>query len=342
MRQGKGQLGVRMRLKVGVALATVFIALSASGTAAQAAELDKPRAPAAGWMTPEFRALVDAAGTRGVPVDEHSVLDVCPGVVAFHEGGVGTGTCLVYPYGCTANFIYYPGTGSAPAVADGKHYLGTAGHCSDKVGESVYGAISTPGVGTSIAKIGTVAQRIDDYDGSRVYDFEAIRIEPGFQIYPESPVGGPTGIYDGCAAGTPLKYYGHGYVAAVAQGKPEGGVSSHWYDDGYGWFGVGAMGDSGSGVLTADGLAAGNFTAIILVDPSLSYLTGELVGSRMTWILSYLGGGYSLVNADYSLSNDTTTSCGTTTDGGGGGGGGGQGGGKGGGGKGGGKNGTKA
>ena len=299
-----------MRARVGIVVLVFAVVLALGGaTTASAATFEKPRKAPPTWFTPQFKALVDASGRLGVPVDDHSVLDVCPGAVAFHEGGVGTGTCLVYPYGCTANFIYYSGSGgTAPAVSNGNHYLGSAGHCSDKVGEPVYGAISTPGVGPAIARIGTIAKRIDDYDGSRVYDFEAIKIEPGFEIYPASPVGGPNGIYDGCDVGTPLKYYGHGYEIAVAQGKPEGGVSTHWFDDGYGWAGPAFGGDSGSGVLTADGRAAGNLTAIIILSPP--YLPGEIVGSRMTWILGYLGA--SLVNADFTLARDTTSACGTS------------------------------
>lgn len=299
-------------MRARLVLATVLIGLVAGAPPASADPRFQPqRADAPGWMTPEFRALVDAAGTTGVPMDEHSLLDVCPGAVVFHEGGVGSGTCLVYPYGCTGNFLYQAGSGPAPQVSNGKQYLGSAGHCSDRTGQTVYAAISTPGIGPAIAKIGVVKRRIDSYDASRVYDFEAIRIDPGFKLYPESPVGGPMGIYDGCEVGTPLKYYGHGYAAAVAQGKPEGGISTHWYDDGYGWEGPALPGDSGAGVLTADGLAAGNLTAINIFDPTFSYLPTEIVGSRMTWILRYTA--FSLINADFSLSRDTNSSCGRTS-----------------------------
>jgi hypothetical protein len=281
--------------------------LLALATTASAASFDKPVNPAPSWFTQDFKQKVDAAGHEGVPLDGPTALDVCPGVVAFHEGGVGTGTCLVYPFGCTANFIYQSGSGTSPAVSNGNQYLGTAGHCTEKVGEPVYGAISTPGVGPSIARIGTVSKRIEDYDGSQVFDFTSIKIDPGYQLYPASPVGGPQGVYDGCQVGTPLKYYGHGYEIAVAQGKPEGGVSTHWYDDGYGWEGPAFGGDSGSGVLTADGKAAGNLDAIIILSPP--YLPGEIVGSRMTWILSW--SGLSLVNADFTTSRDTDSACGT-------------------------------
>lgn len=322
-----------MRVRWILSVLIVTVAMSVGTGTASGAEVDFPKKAPPTWFTDDFRERVDAAGLRGFPLDDHSVLDVCPGAVV-HEGGVGTGTCLVAPAGCTANFVYYNGSNAtAPATADGNVYLGSAGHCSDKVGEPVYAAISTPGVGPSIARIGTISKRVVDYpDSGDVHDFEAIQIDRGYRVYPESPVGGPQGIYDGCAPGQPLKYYGHGYDVAVAQGKPEAGVARTWYDDGYGWLGPAFGGDSGSGVVNAaTNQAAGNLTAIaILYFPA--FVPGETIGSRVTWILSYLGAGYSLVNADYSLSRDTTSSCGdATSDGGSGGKGGGNGGGKGGG-----------
>jgi hypothetical protein len=299
-----------MRTRALIAAGFAALLLLTTGAIASAASFDNPVKPAPSWFTDDFKQKVDAAGHDGVPLDGPTALDVCPGAV-FHEGGVGTGTCLVYPYGCTANFVYSSGTGTAPAVADGSLYLGSAGHCSDKVGEPVYGAISTPGVGPSIAKIGTVSKRVEDYpDSGNVHDFESIKIDAGYNVYPDSPVGGPQGIYDGCDVGTPLKYYGHGYEIAVAQGKPEGGVATHWYDDGYGWAGPAFGGDSGSGVLNAStDQAVGDLTATALVYPP--FVPGETIGSRITWILSYTG--LSLVNADGTLARDTTSPCGTAT-----------------------------
>jgi hypothetical protein len=296
-------------MRTRILIATAAAVLTMTGTAS-AAVVDHPSEPAPAWFTEDFRQRVDAAGLQGVPLEEPGALDVCPGVV-IHEGGVGTGTCLVYPFGCTANFVYHSGSGpQAPAVADGSLYLGTAGHCVERTGEPVYGAVSTPGVGTSIQRIGTVSKFIEKYDDEGVVrDFAAIKIEDGLSVFPDSPVGGPQGIYDGCDVGQPLKYYGHGYEVAVAQGKPGGGAAAHWYDDGYGYFGTAFGGDSGSGVLHVDNRAAGNLDAVIIFDPSLAFAPGEVVGSRVTWILSFLGASYSLVNQDRTLSRDTTTTC---------------------------------
>ena len=290
-----------------------IVAASAAG-----ATVTHPRNPAPAWFTSSFKHRVDAAGHTGVPVDGPSVLDVCPGVV-LHQNGVGTGTCLVYPYGCTANFVYYNGGGAtAPAVSDGRHlYLGSAGHCSDKAGQPVYGAISTPGVGPSIARIGTVSKRVEKYgDDGSVLDVESIQIDKGYHVYPDSPVGGPRGIYDGCQVGTPVKYWGHGYGVEMGQGKPEGGASAHWYNNGYGWFGPAFPGDSGSGVVTANNQAAGDLDAIVELYVPPVYVPGEIIGTRMTSILSWLGGSYQLVNQDHTLSRDTTTACGNPSAGG--------------------------
>jgi hypothetical protein len=286
------------------------VGLGAAATAS-AARVSHPRKPPPAWFTPSFRDRVDAAGHRGLP-EGPGLLDVCPGAV-IHQGGVGTGTCLVYPYGCTANFVYYNGgSPTAPTVADGHLYLGSAGHCSDKAGQPVYGAISTPGLGPAIARIGTVSKRVEQYgnDGS-VLDFESIQIDAGYQVYPDSPIGGPQGIYTGCQVGTPVKYWGDGYAVEMGQGKPEGGASAHWYDSGYGWFGPLLPGDSGSGVLNGiTGEAVGNLDAIVKLYVPPVYLPGEGIGTRMTSILGFLGSGYYLVNQGRSLSRATSTSCG--------------------------------
>src|SRR3954452_22651914 len=123
-----------MRLRAGLFVLVVAAVLAFGGATASATETKFPRRSAPAWLTPSFRAAVDAAGTRGVPLAGPSALDVCPGVVGFSEGGVGVGTCLVYPYGCTANFIYYTGSGAAPQTSDGNEDLGSGGHTSGSVG----------------------------------------------------------------------------------------------------------------------------------------------------------------------------------------------------------------
>jgi hypothetical protein len=133
-----------------------------------------------------------------------------------------------------------------------------------------------------------------------------IAIAPGFTVDPKLPQGGPQGIYTACGP-TAVLHYGHGYGVAVAQGKLEGGLATNWYDDGYGWTGAGAPGDSGSAVVTASGFqAAGDFTHLI-VDTG-GYLGSDLAGTRITKILA--GTGLSLVNADGTRTPAAPTSCG--------------------------------
>jgi hypothetical protein len=124
-------------------------------------------------------------------------------------------------------------------------------------------------------------------------------------VNPAVPVvGGPQGIFTGCDVQA-VKYYGHGYGVVVAQGKPEFGVATNWHDDGYGWTGFGAPGDSGSPVMVADGRAAGNFTHLI-VDIG-NYPGSDHAGMRITAALRQFN--VSLVNADGSTSRETATNC---------------------------------
>jgi hypothetical protein len=251
-------------------------------------------------MTKKFRAAVKKSGKRGKRAPKQagpSAFDVCPGIDPSSPTPattvVSAGTCEVYPYGCTANFVFKGGA---------QYYIGTAGHCVDRVGQDVYMQVNSPGIGASIANIGTVSKFVNGGVGN---DYSVIAIRAGFAVDPKIPTGGPNGIYTGCGP-TLVRHYGHGYGVAVGQGKQEGGLATNWYDDGYGWTGAGAPGDSGSAVLTADGLAAGDFTHLI-VDFG-RYPGSDLAGTRITKILA--GTGLSLVNADGSLSSATATKCG--------------------------------
>ncbi len=277
---------------------------------------DKPA-----WYTDAFHQQVLAAGADGIQLTHELIGEVCPGV---QDEGVGAGGCIVAPAGCTANFVFTTGTSFDPRGAG--NYVGTASHCVDDVGQPVTMAVNT----TTVAVVGTVAKQTAKEEPGE--DFALISIDPAiasrYGVTPAMPiVGGPQGVYTGC--GVPpesVRYYGHGYGVVVAQGKPEGGLALHWYDDAYGWEGVGAPGDSGSGAVTTTGQAAGNFTHIIISDPSLHFVPSELTGMRATKILQFAGAN--LVNADGSVyTGPTTSNCGESVTGGSSGGGGGNGGG---------------
>src|SRR3954469_9883265 len=284
----------RTALAAGAAVLALLVGAS-SATAASTLRTSHPS-----WFTTKFKKQVNKAGRKGKAkpsADGPSATDVCPGIDPNSPtpatSVVSAGTCEVYPYGCTANFIYSGGGG---------YYIGTAGHCVDKVGQDIYMQVSRPGVGASIADVGTVSKFVNGGVGN---DYAVIAIKPGFTVDPKLPQGGPKGIYTSCGP-TAVLHYGHGYGVAVAQGKLEGGLATNWYDDGYGWTGVGAPGDSGSAVETAGLQAAGDFTHLI-VDLG-AYPGSDLAGTRITKILA--GTGLSLVNADGSTTPTASTNCG--------------------------------
>jgi hypothetical protein len=287
----------RTALAAGAAVLALLVGAS-SATAASTLRTAHPS-----WFTTKYKKQVNKSSKHGKgrakpQADGPGATDVCPGIDPNSPTPattvVSAGTCEVYPYGCTANFIYSNGS---------QYYIGTAGHCVDKVGQSIYMQVNTPGVGASIANIGTVSKFVNNGVGD---DYSVIAIAPGFTVDPKLPQGGPQGIYTGCGP-TAVLHYGHGYGVAVSQGKLEGGLATNWYDDGYGWAGVGAPGDSGSAVVTASGFqAAGDFTHLI-VDIG-AYPGSDLAGTRITKILA--GTGLSLVNADGTRTGTATTSCG--------------------------------
>jgi hypothetical protein len=271
-----------------VAAALSMIAVPAAG----AASITAPERALPPWFTPTFAAQVHAAGANGVQVAEETLNTECPG---YQSPGVAAAGCIVSPAGCTANFIFTDGTSK---------YVGTASHCTDSVGQPVVMQVDT----TTLAEVGTVAKRTSQQEPGE--DFALIKIYPEvaskWGVDPKVPVvGGPNGIYTGCGP-VGVSHYGHGYGVAVAQGKPETGLATNWNNDGYGWTGFGAPGDSGSPVvLTGTGEAAGNFTHLIV---NLGEYPGsDLAGTRITKILQFAG--VSLVNADGSTTGAASTSC---------------------------------
>ncbi len=143
-------------------------------------------------------APVGTPYTCAVPVHPGAVLDVDGS-----EGGAGGG--------CTANFVF--------AGADGRHYLGTAGHCtlaesnvSGDVGEFAYppntGALVRDGSGREIGRIAYAIQQDP-------YDFALIRLRPDIDFGTALPHWGPTNgrINTVTAPGvTVLRWVGHGLV----------------------------------------------------------------------------------------------------------------------------------
>jgi hypothetical protein len=276
---------------------TLLSALVLTLLLAVPASADILRKPSPDWLTGSLKAELKKKGAEGAQVAEERMNSECPG---YQDSGVGAAGCIVAPYGCTANFIFTDGA---------SYYVGTAGHCSNKVGDTVTMQVDT----TTLADVGTVVKRTPHAAGDGIpgSDFTLVQLDPAvvakWGVDPAIPVvGGPNGVYDGCGPES-VRHYGHGYGVAVAQGKPSAGLATNWFDNAYGWTGFGLPGDSGSPVVTTDGKGAGNFTHLIV---HTGFPGSDLAGMRLTSILAFAG--VSLVNADGSTSaGPTSASCGS-------------------------------
>jgi hypothetical protein len=272
--------------------------------AADAPTLPLPPPP---WYTDDVHRRVLAAGGARVevplaPQDEPLVLSCLgyspPSTSPPSLQAVSAGGCMVYPHGCSMNFVFTDGAAS---------YVGTAGHCVDKGGDVVMQVGTrvdpTDTVLVTVAKVGRVAKRADGGIGR---DFGLVRIDPGWAVQPAiAGAMGPTGVFCGDPLGQPVLHYGHGYAIEVGPGDPKAGevipdatplfrFASEEY--GYNWVGYGLPGDSGSPVLGVGALAVGNLTHGIGVGfvpvPGLNF------GMTMAGIFNLIGSKYALVTAD--------------------------------------------
>lgn len=293
------------------------------GAAAQAAQ----GTPAPFWMkSKQIRERIDAAGTRGVSYAkiarwvqlgkagaknaDEPVPDPCPTVEpGTRPNSIHTNACITYPAGCTANFIFHKGSEPFVGVSDGRNYfIGTAGHCVDHSGQPVY---MDNGSG-EVVRAGEVWKHMDGGPGN---DFAAVQIDEGLQVDPRMPsIGGPEGIYEGCAPGQALSWWGHGFGLIVGQGNLGTGLANAWWDTAYGFTGDALPGDSGSGVVLDQSLeAAGNLTHLT-TDPR--YAPAPNIGTRLTRALYWLGGDFYLVNQDGSYATaERDTNCGNPNNG---------------------------
>lgn len=298
-------------------------AAAGGATPAAAETATELKRPAPFYMKSErIRDRIDRAGAKGVSYvriqkwvrrglagkrnRDEPVADPCPTLEpGIKIPSVHTNACITYPYGCTANFIYKKGPGPVAPASDGRNYfLGTAGHCVDHSNQPVYadnGALA-------VIRVGKVWKHVDGGVGN---DMAAVRIRQGLPVEPKMPgLGGPDGVYSGCAGGQSLTWWGHGYGVAVGQGNPGQGHLTQWWDRPYAWDGDALPGDSGSGVVLLDGArqAAGNLTHLVL---DSAYFPAVNAGTRMTHYLAWLGGNVRLVNENYSLADaPRSTNCG--------------------------------
>lgn len=209
----------------------------------------------AGMASPTHAGECDAAGA-GLPVAATSAAlpigaGSCPGVRP------GAGILVDDTSLCTLNFGF-----TGRDAQGGTHtYMGTAGHCAFGAALSPpVQRVWPPGQGPVVAdstgrRIGTFAYAI--VSGDR--DFGLVRLDAGVPASAQlCQFGGPTGVnHDRSSATTTLRYYGRGFGVsavlpartAVAHGMPdEGHVHA---------VGAAVPGDSGAGVVSADGRAVG-------------------------------------------------------------------------------------
>ena len=290
-------------------LAALLLLVAGNVCAADAPTPPTLPLPPPAWYTDEVHQQVMKANGGPVeiplaPEDEPLVLECMgyspPGATSASATAVSAGGCMVYPSGCTMNYIFTDGT---------SNYIGTAGHCVSKGGDVVMQVGTrvdpTNTVLVTVAKVGRTSKHVNGGIGR---DFGLVKIDPQWAVVPGvAGALGPTGVFCEDPLGQPVLHYGHGYVITVQQGDPKVGevipdtsitglfkFTSEEY--GYNWAGYGLPGDSGSPVMGAGALAVGNLTHGISVAgvpvPGLSF------GMTMGGIFAYLGGSYRLVTVD--------------------------------------------
>ena len=235
------------------------------------------KAPQPDWYTPQLHKQIIAAGAEGVPIPENA--DIPASGLAFT--GIRPGAWMFAPSWCTMNFVF-GGTstttstttkvkGKAAAKKAGATsgggsgwYIGTAGHCAE-VGDEVT-LIAAPGL---LMNIGKTVKSVNAGIGK---DFALIEIYPEMVQYVNPSMthwGGPTGTNYDVAVGDPVVHSGHGLGIGTG-GTPRGGVVTYVgngdnsAETAYGWDGAAMLGDSGSAVRHAGGLAEGNLTHLVV------------------------------------------------------------------------------
>jgi hypothetical protein len=156
---------------------------------------------------------------------------------------------------CTMNFLFNG--------ADGRRYIGTAGHCilgESPIGGDVGEESWAPGTGPEATD--SAGNRIGEFAYAVLQDpkdFALIRLDAGVEASSQMcHFGGPTGVNsDLTSSPTVLHHFGNGLaIGSVLPARTHLALSmpdpDHVFANG-----VAAPGDSGSGVISADGRAVG-------------------------------------------------------------------------------------
>jgi hypothetical protein len=243
------------------------------------------RAATPDWFTPELQERTKGGKPTPAPANA-----VGPDVPLSGYIGIRPGSEMIFPSGCTMNFVF---------GSPGRYSIGTAGHCVDKVGQPVTLLTIAPGTPPSVenlvlVEIGTVKKRVDNGIGA---DFALVSIKDELQswVFPTIPqVGGPCGVYTGDGltdqsvpvkghatvdAGEQVFHYGHGLGIGTG-GTSRTGHGLYWENKAFWWAGSVVFGDSGSAVrVGTTGLgAAGDVTHLVIFDGS--HLGATAAGTR--------------------------------------------------------------
>ena len=237
----------------------------------------RARQPA--WYTKALSSKVDAANGQPVAAPPQAPL---PG-----EIGIRPGSWMLEPYGCTMNFIFR---------RSGSFAIGTAGHCTDRVGQKVVLLTLAPGGGNPVlVEVGVVLARQSRGIGN---DFALVSVRPQLKAWVDptiAVVAGPCGTYNGNGPET-VAHYGHGAVIGTG-GTPRAGVALRFTKTAFGWVGAGIFGDSGSPVRVTDLAAAGNLTHLVV---DSRWLPNLIIGTRIGRMRA-IANGWSLVNSSLCL-----------------------------------------
>jgi hypothetical protein len=231
------------------------------------------------WYTPALHQQVLADGGRPVAAPAQAPLP--------SEIGIRPGAWMLFPSGCTMNFIFRSGSSYA---------IGTAGHCVSRVGEPVTLLTLAPGTSNPVlVNVGNVLKRADGGIGN---DFALVSVNPVLNSWVDptiAVIGGPCGQFGGSGIQT-VFHYGHGLVIGTG-GTSRAGVATTWQSNMFGWDGAAIFGDSGSPVRIGTLPAAGNLTHLVV---DSRYLPSFIAGTRISRILQ-IAGGWSLVSSSLCL-----------------------------------------
>lgn len=227
--------------------------------------------PKPGWYNDVVHSNVIAASAveMGYDVDKGTAVPLATQFLFIRPG-----TMMLFPSGCTMNFVY---------GSPGNYKIGSAGHCN-AVGDEVV-IVAAPSLLVAIGKT------VKSVDGGVGKDYSLVDIYPQFQKYvdPNTPVGGPEGgAFTGSITTTApqaIKHFGHGLVVGTG-GTPRAGISTKTGGSAFYFDSPSMFGDSGSAVQIAGsaqyprGQALGVLTHLVIGTKTLpSNMAGTLVTS---------------------------------------------------------------